>query len=69
MILIPIAASPALDGLDFAVDSFGDGIGQPMLAVSQDIIQMLFRHVSDFLDRLQTRMGSPSIPLFEKAAG
>jgi hypothetical protein len=52
MFLVSITASPALDGHNFAIEPFGDGIGHPMTAVSKDIFQMLFQHIGYFFDRL-----------------
>lgn len=52
MFLVSIPISPVLAGHNFAIESFGDGIGHTMAAVSEDIIQMLFQHVGNFFDRL-----------------
>ena len=44
---VPVAARPALDGHDLAVEAFGRAVGDPMPAKGQDVVQMPGEHLPD----------------------
>jgi len=40
MLFVSIAAGPALDGHDLAVQPFGHGVRHPVAAISQDVVKV-----------------------------
>ena len=58
----------AFDLLDLGVDCFPQRIGDPMLGVSHNVIDMGLECLRRFLDRPQPRMRGPEIPAFEIVA-
>ena len=38
------AASSRLEGLDFAIEPFGDGVSDAVLGVTDDVVQAIFDH-------------------------
>ena len=49
-----------LEGLDFAVESFAHGIGDPMSEVGQEVGQMAFEGLGDFHHRAAVGCGPPN---------
>jgi len=58
----------AFDLLDLSVDRLSQRVGDPMLGVSHNVVDMGFERLRRFLDRLQPRMGGPEVPALEIVA-
>src|ERR1035441_2501844 len=55
-----------LEALDLGVQSFSDRIGNVMLKVSQQVVQMTLEHLCHFDNRLEAAAAHPAKPIFEK---
>ena len=58
------AARIGLNGLDFAVESFGNGIGNWVAQVGEDVFEMALDHFSHLDDGFEFAAGGPSEPVF-----
>ena len=54
--------SGPLDPLDFGVDPFGDGVGDPVRQIREDVLEPRLEHAGHLLDRLQLRADRPAVP-------
>jgi len=50
---VPVAAGPALDGHDFAVEPFGNAVCDPVAAEGQDVLKIPLDHLPHFAHRGQ----------------
>ena len=58
-----------LEELDFTVEPFGDGVGNRVPQIGEDVFQMAFDHPGNFDDGLELAAGNPTEPVFEELAG
>ena len=65
-IFVSEAASRLPNRFDPGVDPFYRGIGDPMLNIVQDAIEMVFQGLSRLLYRGQPRVSGPEVPLLPK---
>ena len=62
------AAGVGLEGLDLTVEPLGDGVGDRMAQVGEDVLQVAPDHFRHLDDGLELAAGGPSIPAFEELA-
>ena len=65
---VSIAGGTSFEGHDFAVESFGDGVGEVMAAVVHDVVQAFVDHLRDLFDRFQPAADGPRVPALEELA-
>ncbi len=68
MLFAPIAAGPAFDGHDFAIQPFSHGVGHPVAAIGQNVVEVSLQHGGDLANRLQAGMNGPgqiSVPIIK----
>ena len=65
MVPIPIAAGKPLDSLNLAVEAFPQGIGDPMLSVGYDIVDVRVEALGGLDHRPEARVSGPKIPARE----
>ena len=66
---VPEAAGRRLDRLDTAVEAFGDGIGDPVKEVGQQMRQVIFEGPGHLLDLVQARVDRALIPIVVVSVG
>ena len=66
MSTIAISTSQPFYFLDLAVEAFPQSIGNAMLGVGNNVVQMIFNRTCSILDRLQTTANRPTVPIFEE---
>lgn len=57
------------DPLDFGVDALGDGVGDPVRQVRDDVVKVGLEHPGHLLDGLEPGADRPAIPLVEELPG
>jgi len=62
MVSISKAAGHFFYHLNLAVQSFGDGVGNPVFEIGRNIGRMRFNGFGGFDNRCQARMSRPEIP-------
>jgi nitroreductase len=62
------AAGGVLDGLDFAVEAFGHGVGDGMGKVGKQAAQVIFERAGDAFDRREFAAAGAGIPLVEEGS-
>jgi hypothetical protein len=65
MLSIPVAAGKPLHLLDLAVEAFPQGIGDPVLSVGYDIVDVGFEGLGSLDHRSEATVGGPEIPTRE----
>jgi hypothetical protein len=68
MISVTKAAGHAFDFFYFAVESFGKSIGNPMMDIRNDVIEVIFDGLCSGDYRFESGMGSPEIPSLKELA-
>jgi hypothetical protein len=59
------ASGLAFDGLNDAVDGFGERIGNPVFEIANNSLPMAFDSFGRLDHRPQAAMGGPEIPVFQ----
>lgn len=62
------AAGSVLDGLYFAIEAFGHGVGDGVGKVGGQAAQVIFEHAGDALDRREFAAAGAGIPLVEEGS-
>ena len=65
---VSVASGPSFEGHDFAIESLGDGVGDVMAAVVDDVVQAFADHQCDLFDRFQSAADGPRVPALEELA-
>ena len=60
------ASGGGFDGLNTAIDSFTDRIGDVVITPIEQAFDVFFEHPGHLFDRLQTRTDRPTIPVLVK---
>lgn len=68
-LLVSEPVSPFLDGLDLGVQRFTHRIGDRMLDVRQNILQMATNQMSDLSHGFEATVGGPSKPALPEGSG
>ena len=70
-VVAKVSETPSIrfDVLDFGVNAFTESIGDRMLDVGDDVLEMSFDHLGDSDDGFELATTGPPEPFFEKAPG
>ena len=55
--------------LDLAVESFGDGVGDGVSHVGQEVVEAAMEHFGDLDDRRQATATGPAVPFLKEGLG
>src|SRR5439155_8584807 len=67
--LVAETAGVPLDGHDLAVEPFGDPLRDPVLAVRDDVVNVVAEHLRHAPHGLEARASRPSVPAVEEVSG